>query len=184
MKKRFIYYICMLAIIVACGDDFTQKPAIGALSDEALRNEQGVDLLLVGAYSALDGIRNNQGASDWTVSGDNWWFDVIADDAHKGSTDGDQADLFALEVYNWSTGNPYIFGKWNGLFAGVNRANAVIDLISQIEEGDDSVAIAPVSDGGPAVIGGDASEVTIDPALLDQIKTVAAEIRTKYVSGQ
>ncbi len=136
MKKRFIYYIAMLVIILACSDDFTEKPAIGALSDDAIQNEQGVDLLLVGAYSALDGIRNNQGAADWTVSGDNWWFDVIADDAHKGSTDGDQADLYSLEIYNWSTGNPYIFGKWNGLFAGVNRANAVIDLISKIEEGD------------------------------------------------
>ena len=136
MKKRFIYYVCMLAIIMACSDDFTEKPAIGALSDSALQNEQGVDLLLVGAYSALDGIRNNQGAADWTVSGDNWWFDVIADDAHKGSTDGDQADLFLLETFEWTSANPYVFGKWNGLFAGVNRANAVIDLISKIEEGD------------------------------------------------
>lgn len=136
MKKRFIYYVAILAMVVACGDDFTEKPAIGALSDDALQNEQGVDLLLVGAYSALDGIRNNQGAADWTVSGDNWWFDVIADDAHKGSEDGDQPDLFAIETYNWSTANPYFFGRWNGLFAGVNRANAVIDLISKIEEGD------------------------------------------------
>lgn len=136
MKKRFLYYACMIAIILACSDDFTQKPAIGALSDDALQNEQGVELLLVGAYSALDGIRNNQGAADWTVSGDNWWFDVIADDAHKGSEDGDQPDLLAIELNNWSTANPYFFGKWNGLFAGVNRANSVIDLISKIEEGD------------------------------------------------
>ena len=137
MKKRFIYYACMIAIILACSDDFLDKPAVGALSDEALQNEQGVDLLLVGAYSALDGIRNNQGAADWTVSGDNWWFDVIADDAHKGSTDGDQADLFLLETYDWTSANPYIFGKWVGLFAGVNRANAVIDLISKAPEGTD-----------------------------------------------
>ena len=136
MKKRFIYYACMIAIILACSDDFLDKPAVGALSDEALQNEQGVDLLLVGAYSALDGIRNNQGAADWTVSGDNWWFDVIADDAHKGSTDGDQADLFLLETYEWTSANPYVFGKWVGLFAGVNRANAVIDLISKAPEPD------------------------------------------------
>ncbi|NNL08810.1 MAG: RagB/SusD family nutrient uptake outer membrane protein, partial [Croceitalea sp.] len=86
MKKRLIYYFTLLVAIAACSDDFTQKPAVGALSDAALANGQGVDLLLVGAYSALDGIRNNQGAADWTVSGDNWWFDVISDDAHKGST--------------------------------------------------------------------------------------------------
>ncbi len=142
MKKKLMFYVTLLAIILACNDDFTEKPAIGALSDDALANEQGVDLLLVGAYSALDGIRNNQGAADWTVSGDNWWFDVITDDAHKGSTDGDQADLASIELYDWQTGNPYFFGKWNGLFAGVNRANAVISLINSLEEGDFSAQLA------------------------------------------
>ena len=142
MKKIIFYYACMLAILLACSDDFTQKPAIGAIPDEAINGAQGVDLLLVGAYSALDGIRNNQGAADWTVSGDNWWFDVISDDAHKGSEDGDQPDLFSIEVYNWSTANPYFFGKWNGLFAGVNRANSVIELISRLEGGDFSAQLA------------------------------------------
>ncbi|MDT0540618.1 RagB/SusD family nutrient uptake outer membrane protein [Croceitalea sp. P059] len=142
MKKKFIYCFTLLALIIGCSDDFTDKPAVGALSDAALANEQGVDLLLVGAYSALDGIRNNQGAADWTVSGDNWWFDVIADDAHKGSTDGDQADLFLIETYDWTSANPYFFGKWNGLFAGVNRANAVISLIASLEDGDFSSQLA------------------------------------------
>ncbi|MGD1945062.1 MAG: RagB/SusD family nutrient uptake outer membrane protein [Croceivirga sp.] len=142
MKKRLMFYVTLLVTVLACSDDFTEKPAVGALSDDALANADGVDLLLVGAYSSLDGIRNNQGASDWTVSGDNWWFDVLAVDAHKGSTDGDQADLFLLEIYDWQTGNPYIFGKWNGLFAGVNRSNAVISLIASLEEGDFSSQLA------------------------------------------
>ncbi len=132
MKKRLFVYLTLFAVIFACSDDFTEVPAIGALSDQTLQNEQGVDLLLTGAYSVLDGIRQNQGGADWTVSGDNWWFDVISDDAHKGSTDGDQADLFLLEIYDWTSANPYLT-VWNGRFAGVNRANAVIDLISKIE---------------------------------------------------
>ena len=123
----------MVFFTLSCGDDFTTVDPVGALSDDALANAEGVDLLLTGAYSTLDGIRLNQGAAEWTASGDNWWFDVISDDAHKGSTDGDQADLFELETFNWATGNPYIFGRWNALFAGVNRANAVIALIGTLE---------------------------------------------------
>ncbi|MEN8125498.1 MAG: RagB/SusD family nutrient uptake outer membrane protein [Bacteroidota bacterium] len=142
MKNKIVYFLLMLIGVLACSEDFTESKAVGALSDDALKNEVGVDLLLTGAYSVLDGIRNNQGAADWTVSGDNWWFDVLADDAHKGSTDGDQADLYNLEIYDWASGNPYVFGKWNGLFAGVNRANAVINLISQVEEGDFSAQLA------------------------------------------
>lgn len=136
MKKKIIYYILPLIVFIGCSDEFTQVPAIGALSDEALQNEQGVDLLLTGAYSVLDGKRNDQGADDWAVSGDNWWFDVLSDDAHKGSTDGDQADLYLMEIYDWTSGNPYFFGKWKGLFAGVNRANAVISVIQKIEDQD------------------------------------------------
>ena len=86
-------------------------------------------------------IRNNQGGADWTVSGDNWWLDVISDDAHKGSTDGDQADLYLLEIFDWTAANPYLT-VWDGRFAGVNRANAVINLINNIEEGDFSAQLA------------------------------------------
>jgi hypothetical protein len=136
MKKKFIYLFMLIGVLACDTEDFTTKAAVGALSDDALQNALGVDLLLTGAYSALDGIRNNQGAADWTVTGDNWWFDTISDDAHKGSTDGDQADLFLMETFDWGSGNPYVFGKWNGLYAGVNRANAVINLIGSIEGGD------------------------------------------------
>ncbi len=131
MKKRFFVYLTLFAVIFACSDDFTDVPAIGALSDQTLQNEAGVDLLLVGAYSTLDGIRNG-GSDPWHGTGDNWWLDALSDDAHKGSTDGDQADLFLLETYDWTTGNPYL-NIWNSRYAGVNRANAVIDLIAKLE---------------------------------------------------
>ncbi len=141
MKKRIFYYLILFAAVIACSEDFTKVPAIGALSDATLQNEQGVNLLLVGAYSTLDGIRNNQPGADWAVTGDNWWADVITDDAHKGSTDGDQADLYLLEIYDWTAANPYLT-VWDGRFAGVNRANAVISLINTIPEGDFSSQLA------------------------------------------
>jgi tetratricopeptide (TPR) repeat protein len=81
----------------------------------------------------LDGIRQGHG-DDWHVSGDNWWMDVLADDAHKGSTDGDQADLLALELYTWDTTNPYLLNNWRAIFAGINRSNSVINLINTSED--------------------------------------------------
>ncbi|WP_036153480.1 RagB/SusD family nutrient uptake outer membrane protein [Maribacter forsetii] len=142
MKKNIIYLLTLFVAISACSDDFTELPAIGSLSDEEVQNEDGVELLLIGAYSTLDGIRNNLSGNGFAASGDNWWFDVIADDAHKGSTDGDQADLFEMEVYNWTTANPYVLGKWSSIFAGVNRANAVIALIATIEGADLNAQLA------------------------------------------
>lgn len=135
MKNKIVYLIIILVGVLACSEEFSETPAYGSLSDEALQNAQGVDLKLIGAYSLLDGM-SNTGGSDWEKTADGWWFDVMSDDAHKGSTDGDQADLYLLETYDWSSTNPYITNQWRSLFAGVNRANAVIDLISQIQDGD------------------------------------------------
>jgi len=125
----------MLVGVLACSEEFTENPAIGALSDATLQSELGIELKLTAAYSALDG-KNLKNTNDWYTTGDNWWFDVMSDDAHKGSTDGDQADLFLLETLDWTAGNPYLLGKWIALYSGVNRANGVLSIINQIEEGD------------------------------------------------
>ncbi len=136
MKNKLIYSLVLLAtLLVACSEEFTEAPAYGSLSDERLQNAQGVDLKLIAAYSAIDGV-TNVGGGDATKAADNWWFDVISDDAHKGSNDGDQETLYSLEVFDWNTANNYIHDKWRTLFAGAGRANAVIDLISKVKEGD------------------------------------------------
>ena len=141
-KKIFFIVATVLLGIVACSEEFTNSPAVGALSDESLKNETGVNLLLTGAYSALDGQIQGGYGNGWSVSGDNWIMDVLADDAHKGSTDDDQPDLASIELMKWATGNGYFYGKWGVIFAGVNRSNAVIALISSIEEGDFSAQLA------------------------------------------
>ncbi len=137
--KNIVSKILIIGVILvsvwACSDEFTNTTPVGALSDEALQNELGVDLLLTGAYSVLDG-ENRKGGADWHKAGTNWWMDVISDDAHKGSTDGDQADLYSLETFDWATSNSYLYGKWKSLFAGINRCNAVINVISGITDKD------------------------------------------------
>ena len=131
--KKILILLMTFSVIVSCSEDFTDIDPVGSLSDASLQNATGVDLLLTGTYSVLDGIRNGGPGDDWTKTGDNWWLDVISDDAHKGSTDGDQADLYAIEIFDWGTTNPYFEGKWQALYAGVNRANGVIDLITKSE---------------------------------------------------
>ena len=96
--------------------------------------------MLTSAYSALDGIYNGAG-DPWFSTGDNWWFDVLSDDAHKGSEDSDQAPLFDLETYNWTTANAYPLGSGD-LYMQVPRANAVINVALPIAESDADVAQA------------------------------------------
>jgi hypothetical protein len=140
MKKIYLI-LSVLFISFGCGEDFTTINPKGVLSDATMQNAGGVNLLLTSTYSALDGIY--QGAGDpWFSTGDNWWFDVLSDDAHKGSEDSDQAPLFDLETYNWTTANGYPLGKWRSLYAGANRANAVINVAAPIADTDADVAQA------------------------------------------
>lgn len=134
MKKNFIYFILAIFTTISCGDEFATTPAVGALSDEALANTTGVDLLLTGAYSLLDGNRANAGGNQFGRGGDNWWCDVFSDDAHKGSTDGDQVELLQIETNDIQTANGYFRAKFQALYAGVNRANAVLSVIAGIDQ--------------------------------------------------
>ena len=68
--KKILTILLSASILVSCSDDFTEIDPIGSLSDAALQNATGVDLLLTGAYSVLDGIRNGGPGADWTKSGD------------------------------------------------------------------------------------------------------------------
>ncbi|MGB5435037.1 MAG: RagB/SusD family nutrient uptake outer membrane protein [Maribacter sp.] len=137
MKKKTIFSILLTcAMLGACSDTFTEIAPTGALSDEALQNATGIDLKLTAAYSAMDGERVNRLGEGVSAGGDNWWTDVVADDAHRGSTDGDNTELFQLEILDWQTGNSWFLGRWSALFGGVNQANAVLTLIDQVPDGD------------------------------------------------
>lgn len=143
MKKRLIYLASFLALGIGCSDDFTDVPAVGALSpDTVSSSEAGVELLLISAYSALDGQRQNLQGNGFAASGDNWWLDVLSDDAHKGSTDDDQDPLYQMEILNGTSDNGYPLGKWSSLFAGVNRTNSVIATINSIEDIDLTAKLA------------------------------------------
>jgi len=133
MRKKLIYVFAAIIGLYSCGDDFSETPAVGALNDAALANTDGVNLLLTGAYSVLDGQRNNRPGNQFGVSGDNWWLDVMSDDAHKGSNDADQEELFQLETNDIRTANGYFRAKFAALYAGVNRSNAVLNVIAGID---------------------------------------------------
>ena len=69
MKTRISFLLALL-LVIACSKDFTESPAVGALSDDALKNETGVNLMLTGAYSALNAIRNGGYGNGWGRAAD------------------------------------------------------------------------------------------------------------------
>ena len=140
--KKPIYVIMLLvfsgSMLIGCAEDFLEKPAYGALSDEVLADEKGVRALLTGAYAALDGQDNGValgGGNPWEATPTNWIYgDITGGDAHKGSHGGDQPAINSIAAYNVSPSNGFFNTKWKALYEGVTRANAVLKLLPQVEE--------------------------------------------------
>ena len=132
MKRvKFKYVIPVAAIAtlsaIACSKFLDKKP-IGYLSSSVLYNKQGVEGILIGAYSLLDGEGGNN--SGWGSAASNWTYgSVVADDAYKGSTPSDQGDIVPLEEWTATPTNGYPSQKWNLNYDGVQRANEIIRVI-------------------------------------------------------
>lgn len=134
MKFRNLPFAIFCFTLFACSEEFTETIEIGTYNTESFQTKDGVEFLLTGAYSALDGITGVSGG--WESSGDNWWMDVISDDAHEGSYSCQCGDyLFMLEMFDWAPANTYLSMKWRALYAGAHRANSVIAQINEADDG-------------------------------------------------
>jgi hypothetical protein len=132
MKYKFLIPtgLVVVVILAACSKDFLNKPPLGTLNPEIVATENGVQGLLIGAYSLVDGIGIPgdgfaSGASNWTYGG------VASDDAYKGSDPTDVAEVAPFEVWTSLTPtNSAIPQKWKVCYAGIQRSNDVINKLA------------------------------------------------------
>ncbi|WP_247237329.1 RagB/SusD family nutrient uptake outer membrane protein [Telluribacter sp. SYSU D00476] len=134
MKKiTFIAGILMLGLATSCSDEFLETRPKAALSIESLKNRAGVNYLLTGAYSLVDGV--GAGTTTWHGSADNWIYGSVAsDDAYKGTIAGDQPEISLIEQKLILPDNNHFRGKWQAVYDGVARANDVLLLVDQVDE--------------------------------------------------
>src|SRR6476469_2230634 len=115
-------------VMFACNKDFLEKAPLGALDPGTLANGPGVQGLLIGAYSLLDGY-GGAGAG-WESAGSNWVYGSVAsDDSYKGSDPGDQPDIVPIETYTETSSDYYFNSKWSTLFDGIQRSNDVLRIM-------------------------------------------------------
>ncbi|QNF33122.1 RagB/SusD family nutrient uptake outer membrane protein [Adhaeribacter swui] len=137
MKKSII--ICsgvLLSILSSCSDSFLDVKPKAALTLDALQTNKGVNSLLVGAYSLLDGWATPEGAyRSYQVGADNWVYGSVAsDDAYKGTIAGDQPPISLIEQGNISSDNIYFRGKWRGMYDGIARTNDVLQTLAKVTD--------------------------------------------------
>ena len=129
MKKKNILLIIILAVFVivgACKESFLNITPNGALDQNVLATEAGINGLLIGAYSMLDGVASGY-ADGWQSTNSNWvWGDIRGMVANKGTDSGDQPDINPLQTYSEVATNPYLNWKWRVLYESISRCNNVI----------------------------------------------------------
>ncbi len=134
MKKIIILTAAIYLLSAACSKDFLEVTPLGVLSEANLTNKTGVNLILTGAYSLLDGVQTNVGSPfpDWTGSADNWVYgSVAADDAYKGTNAGDQPEISLIETFTHTPDLIHFRGKWRAVYDGVARTNDVLQLVAK-----------------------------------------------------
>jgi starch-binding outer membrane protein, SusD/RagB family len=138
MKNSYGKFIALgllvtLALTYSCKKLLKETP-VGQLSGATLANKAGLDGLLIGAYSMLDGY--GETSTEWESGIDNWAYGgIAADDAFKGSNTTDQPTAAPIENHSLDASNEYIGEKWSVFYNAVQRANDVIREIPLIKDG-------------------------------------------------
>lgn len=128
----------VFALVSACDSSFLQINPNGSLDESVLATEDGIETLLIGAYSMLDGI-SAQGTGGWEAASSGWVFGSIRGGlANKGTDSGDQPDINPIQNYNETSTNPYLNLKWRSLYESISRCNSVM-LVTQRAEDDGAI---------------------------------------------
>lgn len=126
--------LVVIVVVAACKKSFLDKPPLGTLNPAIIASEAGVQGLLIGAYSLVDGAGTDgdgqtSAASNWATGG------VSADDAYKGSDPTDNSALQAFEQWSSMTPTNVLIGsKWHVMYAGAQRCNDVIKTLPNAKD--------------------------------------------------
>ena len=141
MKKAILYSAMALATmsLSSCGDDFLTIDAAGAVSEATLTNDQGIEFVLTGAYSSLNGLMPSQWNAPSNTLANPVFGDMLGADTNEGTQAGDQPEWALLQVYSITAANSYIYNKWAACYEGIKRANNVLKMV---EDGGDAITNA------------------------------------------
>ena len=127
-----IIIITGLVFINSCKQSFLEITPNGSLDQSVLATYKGVDGLLIGAYSMLDGVAAGFG---WQSATSGWVYGSIrAIEANKGTDAGDQPDINPIQTFSETSTNPYLNVKWRAVYEGIARCNSTIVTANKAKE--------------------------------------------------
>lgn len=122
MRKSFPLLALGSAALAGCGDFLEKSPLSVIGSDQFYRTEQQALAATNAVYDVLTPMHRMAGIV------------FLVGDIASNSIDVRDSDTFTpYDQYELEAGEATLLGGWNQTYSGINRANAVIDRVSQAE---------------------------------------------------
>ena len=140
-RDHFILLIILplFGMFYSCRKDFLDVKPTGGLDQFVLATDKGIDALLIGAYSMLDGVSANIGS--WESASSNWLYGSIRGmEANKGTDSGDSGDFNPIQNFSEQAEYSYSYYslniKWREVYEAISRCNSAIMVINKaLDEG-------------------------------------------------
>jgi starch-binding outer membrane protein, SusD/RagB family len=127
----FIIIFGSFLLLFSCGKDWLDVRPESTVDQYTLANKEGIEAILVGAYSMLDGV-TEVSFIDWGGASSNWLYSEIRGlIANKGTDAGDSWEGQAIIHYSETATNPMLNAKWRSVYEAVSRCNCVIMVAKQ-----------------------------------------------------
>jgi hypothetical protein len=140
MRYKKLVLNIMIAILISysCTKNKLNQPALGLVDESTLANKHGVEGLLIGAYSLLDGVSSNN-YGGWGSAASNWIYgSICGSEAYTGSTATDDAGIPITSLARFastpSDEGGYLDTKWRAVYEGIARANEVLRVMRQAKD--------------------------------------------------
>lgn len=132
MKTYPTYIIAVLMtalFLLSCGEDWLEVKPKGVLDQYVVADEKGIDAILIGAYSMLDGVNQNY---SWSSAASNWLYGSIRGlESNKGTDSGDSWPGNPIMTYSEMPTNEMLLQKWNEVYTAISRCNSAISVTNQ-----------------------------------------------------
>lgn len=124
--NKIVLISCFSALVLlSCKKEFLEKPSLGKESSESFFNTQGnVDKALNATYNVLRA-QEVYGLNFWVLGS------IASDDAEAGGEKGgnDQPNIQYIDQLDFASSNGIFKNYWYGLYAGIYRANILIENV-------------------------------------------------------
>lgn len=132
---KYIFLSFIICSTLSCKKSFLTVQPQGELTEPQITTQDGVEGLLIGAYGLLNGNVNGTWGN-YGAAPSQWLFgEVASDNAHKGSSNGDQPFMNAIERHAPTSTNDNLANLWDRCFEGIQRCNNTLKILASLQGG-------------------------------------------------